>query len=306
MSDSEFLQVQTHELARLLEEAGDDPVLAPQLRERLADAQHELEAASRGQLFAAPLPRAAIFMRGGGVTGSKGMKPSMAGEALIQYERMFIEQAMHDERAAARTAGRERRPRGTPKPQLLFTGTPRGSFGLEFVPQSTEEHALDELHVQSLRHLANALALAAGGDMRAIKAGIPARVLNPLKQFMKALADNGAELRLAFSDQASTTFDSQRIRTAAEALDREVREEMIDIIGVFRGLTFESGYFDFNPDDGGTVTGTVANNLSMEDLQRIDALTNHRCKAFFQKTTILTVSGADLPTYILVDAQPIE
>ena len=39
MNKQTFLQIQTLELQNLLEAAGDDPILAPQLRERLDDAQ---------------------------------------------------------------------------------------------------------------------------------------------------------------------------------------------------------------------------------------------------------------------------
>ena len=55
---------------------------------------------------------------------------------------MFVEQALHDERMMAKDAGRNRRPRGSPAPELLFVGTPRGSFGLEFVPQTPDDPTL--------------------------------------------------------------------------------------------------------------------------------------------------------------------
>lgn len=42
MSQTEFLQIQTLELERLLQEAGDDPVLRPQLQERLSEARNKL------------------------------------------------------------------------------------------------------------------------------------------------------------------------------------------------------------------------------------------------------------------------
>lgn len=136
MNKQTFLQIQTLELQHLLEAAGDDPILVPQLRERLEDAQTELEESRRQYGTLIPnepvaLPRAAIFLKGDGVLDSEGIRPALAGEAMIQYEKMFTEQAMHDERDAARKDGRHRRKRGTPKPSLLFTGTPRGSFGLE-------------------------------------------------------------------------------------------------------------------------------------------------------------------------------
>ena len=44
MTKRAFLQIQAIGLQNLLDSAGDDPILVPQLRERLADVQRELEA----------------------------------------------------------------------------------------------------------------------------------------------------------------------------------------------------------------------------------------------------------------------
>src|ERR1700722_559506 len=129
MNDQTFHEAQVLELRRLLETAGNDTIVAPQLRERLAEAEGELRRAiyQEGNVFPkeiTTLPRAAIFIRGGGVQGSEGIRPSLAGDLLIQYGKMFTAQAVHDEREAARKTGRKRRPRNAPVPELLFTGTP--------------------------------------------------------------------------------------------------------------------------------------------------------------------------------------
>lgn len=43
----------------------------------------------------------AFFKRGSGVQGSEGISPSLAVEALVQYKKIYAEQAMHDERVTA-------------------------------------------------------------------------------------------------------------------------------------------------------------------------------------------------------------
>jgi hypothetical protein len=309
MNNQAFLQIQALELRRLLEKAGDDPIMGPQLQVRLDDVERELETLKHQQGSLWPrqtvTPRAAIFLRGGGVQDSEGIHPSLAGEALIQYEKMFTEQALHDEREAARRAGRQRRPRGAPTPGLLFTGTPRGSFGLEFVPQATEDDALLDVHRETLHHVADALVLVANSDDRSFDKAIeriPPRVLQPLQQFMKTLAQYGAELRLAFPDRPSQTLSLDKLRTAAERLEKEVSQETVEISGVFRGLTRESGVFDLDPESGGTITGLVADDLTEEDLERIDALTNKPCKVKLQKTTVQTIVGISTPSYLLLEA----
>jgi hypothetical protein len=312
MNKLAFLQNQTIELQHLLETAGDDPILAPQLRERLEDAQNELDEARRQEGTLLPkepivLPRTAIFLKGQSVQDSEGIRPSLAGEAMIQYERMFIQQALHDEREAARQAGRHRRRRGSATPALLFTGTPRGSFGLEFTPQPTDETAV-HVHAQSLRNVSNALALVAESEFKAfdeIVKQIPTGVLHHLKSFMGTLAQHGAEIRLAYSDRPSQWLSAEKIQTAAALLEKDFVQGIEKVSGTFRGVTLESGKFDLKTDSGEVITGTVADQLTEEDLVRISSLTNHPCMATLEKTTVSTIAGAATTTYVLLDAQAV-
>jgi hypothetical protein len=308
MTDREFQEVQILELNRLLERAKDDPILAPQLKERIADLKREIEECGEevGAIAdeSRTLPRVAIFLRGGGVFGSEGIQPALAGEALIQYEKMFTEQAIHEEREAAKKSGRRRRPRGASTPGLLFTGTPRGSFGLEFVPQSTSDSALLEVHGRALTHVTEALARVISSDIRSLEdivRIIPSRVLKPLKQFITVLAEYGAEIRLASHDRKSVAFVANQIRTVAERLDKEVIEDTIEVQGIFRGVTLESGNFDFKTNAGELLTGTVSDYLSDDDLERISVLTNKMCVAKVLKTTVQNVAGLPSSTYILIE-----
>lgn len=310
MSELSFLQIQAVQLRELLANAADDPILSPQLKDRLDDIEKKIDAAARaegGGLFGSEppsLPRAAVFLRGGGVQGSEGIRPALAGESLIQYERMFTEQALHDEREAARTAGRHRRPRGTPTPGLLFTGTPRGSFGLEFVPQQTSDSAIQGVHAQSLKNVANALVRIgkSNGSLDEVIRGIPPGVLRPMKRFMNALAEHGAELRLSFSDAPSQSLSIEQVKAASERLERDVIVEDVKLHGLFRGVTRESVWFDLVSDEIGLITGTVADEVTEEDLERIDSLTNKRCVARIQKTTVQRLSGSAPSSYLLLDA----
>lgn len=311
MNQQTFLRVQKSELERLLERAKDDPILAPQLRERIDDAEKELEALTQPSGSLIPketmvLPRAAIFLRGGGVHDSEGIRPSLAGELLIQYEKMFIEQALYDEREAARKAGRERRPRGTPTPGLLFTGTPRGSFGLEFEPQPTEDTELLQVHSQSLHRIAEALVHVAAEkpEEHALSlTTIAPRVLKPLKQFMTTLARQGAELRLALSDGPSWSLTSNQLSLAVARLDKDVNEESVTVHGTFRGVTLESGVFDIRTDAGEIITGFVSDSLSESELQCLANMTNKPCVAKLEKTTVSSVIGPVASSYVLLNAE---
>jgi len=310
MNDRIFLKDQAAQIRRLLDEAADDPVLVPQLQQRLQAVERELSATESTSTTLFPmesaLPKVALFLKGTGVRDSEGIRPALAGESLIQYERMYTEQALHDERAAARAAGRTRRRRGSPTPTLLFTGTPRGSFGLEFVPSGDD--ASLPVHAQTLKNIANALVRVSSADPTLEQAieGISPRVLQPMKRFLKTLAQYEAELRLAFSDEPSRVIAGDRIKQAAERLDREWEEKEIEVKGTFRGLTRETTVFDLIPDEGGLITGTIADSLTEEDFDRIDALTNQHCVVVLQVTTLRPVGGTPRVTYLLLDAKPEE
>lgn len=307
MNDQTFLKTQVIDLEHMLEEAKDDPVLAPQLEQRLGATRKTLHAQNTHRtLFPAvtpELPRAAIFLRRGGVEGTTGIRPALAGEALIHYEKMFIEQAIHDEREAARSSGRQRRQRGAAVPALLLTGTPRGSFGLEFTPQLQEDHGLLEVHRHSLQHIAEALMTAAeSNSVERLTDAIPAKVLQPLTRFFRTLANFGAELRLAIPGSDSRTISAEQATATAERLERTIEQQEIIVTGVFRGLTRESGYFDLVRDDASTITGVVADAFTEDDLERIDLLTNERCSATLQETRI-TKAGRSNATFILLEAR---
>jgi hypothetical protein len=311
MNDEAFLQIQTIELQRLLNISSDDPVLAPQLQKRLANAEQELAAAKREPGTLIPketpiLPRAAVFLRGGGVQGSEGISPSLAGEVLTQYEKMFVAQALHDERIAANTAGRKRRPRGASTPELLFTGTPRGSFGLEFVPRLHEDPSLLNVHSQSLVHIAESLTKVAGSDQTTLNnvvSRIPSGVLKPLKQLLRALALHKAELRFAFQDRPSQSISATQIETIASYLDHDVNQETVEISGTFRGVARESGVFDLRVSEDKVITCEVDDNLTEDDLERIDALTNQEGVAHLERITVSTIAGIETVRYVLLDAK---
>lgn len=313
MNSQTFLESQVFELRRLLTLSQNDPVITPQLNDRLARAEKEL-AKSReqdGSLFLKDppvvLPRAAIFMRGGGVADSSGIRPTLAGEALIQYERMFVEYALHDEREAARRSGRHRRRRGSAKPSLLFTGTPRGSFGLEFVPKFADDDQQSlALHAQSLRNLSETLiqVITEEGNVDDLLRRIP-KLLGPLKQFLAVLASHDADLRLASHDGPSTVLNAAQVKHASDRLIREVTQETVDLRGIFRGVTFESHVFDLKLDDETTITGTLAEDLVEEDIERLTELTNHQCQVKLEKTVIAQTASLRR-VYVLLSASPVE
>ena len=311
MNDTTPLHVQALELQRLLKGASDNPILRPQIEERLEEIQSQLEQAQleSGTLLPLepfPLPRAAIFLRGGGVEGSFGINADLAGNALLQYGKMFEEQALHDERESLRKQGKQRRPKGAASPGLLFVGTPRGSFGLEFVPQNVNDHAQLKVHAKSLENVATAIILIAESDgkqLAEVVDMIPPRVIPPLKLFFRTLATNHAELRIASSSSPSKSLKVEQLESAANRLEREVSEEINEVKGTFRGLTLDSGQFDIRDAAGEIISGVVSDEFSDDQLEALVALTNQDCVATLQITTVQSPGSPAAKRYVLLSAR---
>ena len=305
MNEYEFNKLQTIELSHLLEEIGDDPFLAPQFRERLAQAEAKLR--STHPPSNVPMPRMAMFLRGGGVDeASHAVRPSLAADVLTQYEKMYTEQAIYNEREIAQNSGKTRRPKGSVTPKLWFTGTPHGSFGLEFVPEQTDDPALAQAHTDAITKVTDSLLEITTSDEasadRALMNVIPP-VIAPLRHLLRSLSTHGAELRLSIHGRASRSVSTEQISTAVKLLDREVVEEEVVLHGTFRGVTLQSGYFDFLTVEGSTITGRVATDMPPEFLSDALKLTDLPSEAIVLKTTVKPITGQERVDYVLRKAR---
>lgn len=315
MKDWTFLTRQKTQLTQLLEEAADNPILALQLKDRIDGIEGQLNdiTQSRGDMFPEVLemPRAAIFLRGeGGISDEKGIRLSLAGRVLVQYERMFTQMALYEEKKIAKESGRMRRRRGTPEPHLLLTGTPRGSFGFEFVPEHDQDAEMVTIHGQSLKSLADTiirLGTETPDNLGLLLEEIPQKVFHPLKKFLEELSRFNVEIRFAFSDKESKTLTGDQIRQASDWLEKDVKDEEITVEGVFRGLTYDSYFFDLKTESEGEITGgTLDETLTEEQITQIANLTNKRCKATLLKTTIFHMNVQQPPKYVLLEAEGLE
>lgn len=307
MNDLAFKQMQVAHLQRLLDESSSNIIIRRQLESRLATAKSELKEASSipGDLLDKEFnttPTGAIFLSGGGV-GENGVRSKLAGEAIIAFEGMFVAQAIHDERVRS---GKTRRPKGAKRPELLLVGTPSGSFGLEFMPQSVDEQLDATLHSQSLENVANLLVSvtenSSGGIDDQLGTAAPG-IVPHLKNFLGVLAEHGTHLRLAFSNKESRTLNSEKIRLAGDRLKKEIVSEQRHFDGVIRGLLLESGMFDFKTDDDDIISGSVSESLTDADLESICLLTNQRCKVSLEVTTYNRPGQPQKIAYVLLSAK---
>lgn len=302
MDHISILQAESIELTRLLKLADGDPVIVPQLENRLREVKQRFDTPTDGILFppepSRALPRAAFFLSH--ESDSVGIKPSVAGSVLVQYERMFIEQAMHEERMQAAEEGRQRRHRGLGEPVLALVGTPKGSFGFEFSPTSAQ---MALTHEKALRQIAEAVRLISqpNSELPNVLQSLPSKVIRPLKQFIKTVSDANMSLRFAFADLPSFRIPSVDLADASRRLEREVQVEDKSFTGTLRGLPLDSGQFDFKTSLGQYISGMLSDALTEEDYDRLLPLINRDTIVDLQETTIIQVDGTKT-AYVLIDA----
>jgi hypothetical protein len=295
MNQDSFQQAHLNELERLATESASDPLLGPQDKQRLD--RFRQSAAKITPQNDVSASRAAFFLRGRGVTGTTGIDSLLAGKTLTHCAQMFTEQAKVEERDAARKGGRERRRRGSGTPSMLFTGTPRGSFGFEFAP-ITSDPALLPIHAAALDKLVHVIANVAAGDA-AVDATVPDVVLPHLKLFFKDLAAFDVSLRIATSSGFRQDLTAGTVRQTAERLAEEISENTVELIGEFRGLTLDSGRFDFRPAAGDEFSGEVSEDLTDAQLLTINKLTGTPCVATVLERTVTHPGRKPAVSYIL-------
>lgn len=309
MSDSNHEQIREQRLQELRANAGDDPIFSVQLEASLKrEKQREQSDAWRsGLLFQnqVSLGRVGVFFSSPAINESHAISAGLAGQLLVQYDRMYVELATRNER---RLTDGVRRKKGSSPPELMLTGTPKGSFGLELVPKPETDAQLGRSHAESIRELGEILVRLARseGNLDAIVSNIPPKVVQAAKTFFGLLAKHHAEVRFTFDNRASERLNLKQIVMISEALQKSTEQETKDYVGVFRGLCNDSHYFDFQPENEAVITGKADDLLNENDCTRIDQFKNKRCIATILKSVVVNLSGQKNTTYILLDVKPIE
>lgn len=127
----EFIQAQILETDRLLELAGDHPLMSPALVQRKA----EFENALKELPPPARQPRTVLFFAGGPVVGTRGIDAQFASTVIEHFVQMVKSQYASVKHGDVGSRGVRR---GESEARLLLTGTPRGSFGLELSQPDAE------------------------------------------------------------------------------------------------------------------------------------------------------------------------
>lgn len=247
--------------------------------------------------------RTALFFGGAPVIGSRGIDTNFAAEALGKYQDLVTKVWALKEHGSLAPSG--------PVPdrheaRLHVTNVVHGSFGFELAElQGALTLQSSPLH-DAIRVVTRALIAAGKGDDELADASeeLDVRSFAALKEFFAVLQRAHASFRVV-ADDADYAFDLRDVELAAERTDASRREEQdVPFPGEFLAVLPEGRRFEFRAADGVILRGRVADDLTADDLQKMNAdRANHACTAHVRVVT-LTRRGRSHTRYILQRLEP--
>jgi len=287
MNQRSFLISQKLEAERLLELAGDHPLMAPPLRKRLASIEAELQNNPPVEVV-----NTVLYFTGAPVRGSFGINADFVARVLSPFTDMVKTQYCALKNGRVGTRGLRR---GEHEATLLLTNLPRGSFGLELTPPPHQADLFQGAQLgQAMRMMTQLVQSAAQNDdaFVGILNDAPKRVLPDLERFLAAIVEDNAALRLVTGDLEVALSQAAAVQALERARGATTEDEIIEQPGVFRGATLDSGRFDFTSATGDLIRGNVDEDVTDEFLGEINRrFTNSECIASLRVIRITTRSG---------------
>lgn len=268
---------------RFFPDVDSHPLMGPLTRQRREEfARQAAEAPA-----AAPRGRQVMFFTGEPVLGTQGVDVQFATQILEHFQQMVKTQYAFSKHGRVSDRARQQ---SAQEARLLLTGTPRGSFGLELTAPPSEDMIQSVQLSDTLVTLNAAIKAAAEDDeafARAVE-GVAARVFPRMKRFFKTLADNRAGLRMQ-SGSLEFSLPTDKLSAAAErvASVSTIQEEVV-LTGTFRGVTLDTGRFDFAAEDGTVISGNTADTVDENAAEGFMKFFNRHCHATLHKTTVMT------------------
>jgi hypothetical protein len=294
-----FLQSQILDVMRLIEMAGDDPLMAPALKERQAELEKQLAEAP----VMPRVPRTVLFFAGEPTFGSYGVDAEFASEVLGRFVEMVKTQHAAEHHGGV---GRRGPRRGEAEAKLLLTGTPRGSFGLELSKPGLDDFVVANQLSQTLISLTDLVKSTAENDesFAMSVARVSPRVVDRLREFFDILDKHKASLKMV-SGELQAQLDRETVARAKERVSSaQTQERQVEKSGVFRGATLDTWRFDFRTDEHVEISGRLSEELSEDQVVQMLRHANEHCIGVFREITVITRSGVKRAGYELLELKP--
>jgi len=292
----DFLKVQLLETQRMMEMAGDHPVMSVALAEREREFSQQLAAIPPGSRES----RAVLFFSGEPVHGSSGIDATFASRVLEPFQNMV--RADYADRWHGRVGERGRR-HGEAQSRLMLTGLPRGSFGLELALAENDDLFVDGELADTLAHITRLVAAAARSDedFAAELDGVAPRVVQNLRAFLDVIARNKAGLRLESGDFLCDMSPAQATAAYTRVAETTTSDETVTVSGILKGVLLESWKFNFAPDGDDVIEGRIDESLTQDQVIAFNRdFFNQQCRATLLKTSVVFRNGRVRTTYRLM------
>jgi hypothetical protein len=247
--------------------------------------------------------RTALFFGGAPVIGSRGIDANFAAEALGKYQDLVTKVWALKEHGTLAPSG--------PVPdrheaRLHVTNVVHGSFGFELAElQGALTLTQSPLH-EAVRVVTRALVAAGTSDDELADAveDLDGRSFAALKEFFAVLQRSHASFRVVAGD-ADYSFDLRDVELAAQRTDASRSEvQDVPVAGEFLAVLPEARRFEFREADGTVLRGRVAEELTAEDLRKMNAeWANRPCTAHVRVVT-LTRQGRTHTRHVLQRLEP--
>ena len=298
----EEMQAELSSLRSLLKHTPTDPLATPMLQGRITNIEHRIKDLENKP----PLtPTTELFFRDGPTFHSEGLEATFASGVLESYQNMVSDHYAARNYGKLRRFGRRRREAET---QLYLTALPRGSFGLQLSQRHIEDFVAATNLSDAMLQISQLIEATAESDatfQRAL-ADYDTRVFRPLKRFVETLHSGGGDCRIVTGFH-ETKLDHEQIRDAYDRVAAaDLQEDNSILPGVFGGLLTNSWQFDFQPEGGEWLRGTLAEEIS--DAAAADWNLHYTSKlvlAEIKISTVTTRTGQKKFGYELINLKPI-
>ena len=299
----ESLQAELAGLRSLLRSTPEHDIATPMLRGRIASVEKSVITLQERPPLA---PGAEIFFKDGPAMDSEGLEATFTSGVLESYQNMVTNHYSAKNYGALRRSGRRR---GEKDAQLYLTGLPRASFGLQLSQPHVGDFVIAANLTAALLDISRLVEASVESDpaFEDAIATVNPRVIHPLTRFITTLHNGGGECRLVTGFHETRLTANQITQAYERVVAARTEEDSISLTGIFGGVLTFSWEFDFQPEQGELIHGSLGQDVGEETATGWNLHHTHqRVKAKLNIATVSTRTGKKKPSYELLDIQPID
>lgn len=295
----EQLQAKLVQAQRLKELVSGHPLMSKNYESIDEDFKLELEKIPFGKKEA----RSVMLFSGEPVQGSEGIDAAFAARVLAPFQSMVM--ADYADRFHGVVAQKGRRC-GEADSRLMLTDLPKGSFGFELSKAESGELFEEEQLADTLSHVTRLVESTAESDENfaaELNDSAP-RVIQNLKEFLKAVSKSKAGLRLESGDLRCdlTPDDAQVAFTRVNNTSTEI--VTVRLSGISNGMLLDSWRYDFREDNGHKISGKISDDFTIEQVKNLNQkFFGNSCVGTFEKVVLKFRNGSERTSYTLLSLE---